>query len=129
MKYMYIATACVATLGGCMSDTPTTIQATADKASFASVTSRSGFISNVAGRKIAEGDGYFVMNSDGTLEGVDVDGNAYSGIWTWENSTWCRAFNHTDGLTEPKCRSIAVNDAQIRITKIENGEAQFYRWQ
>ena len=55
---------------------------------------------------MAEGDGFFVMNSDGTMDGVDVDGKAYSGTWTWKNGAWCRAFNRAEGQTPSKCRSM-----------------------
>lgn len=96
---------------------------------FTAVTTSADFLSKVTGRNIEEGMGFFVINSDGTLNGVDGDGASSTGTWTWENGAWCRAFDRPEGQTEAKCRTIAVNDEQIRFVKVESGENQFYSWQ
>lgn len=129
MKQIPILAACALTLTGCMSEPSGSSQTAEATSAFAPVTTRAGFVSNVAGRNIAEGDGFFVMQSDGTMNGVDAEGNAYTGVWSWENGAWCRAFDREAGRTQSKCRTIAVNEDQIRFIKVENGEQQFYDWQ
>mgnify|MGYP000023229086 CR=1 FL=1 len=70
----------------------------------------------VAGKKVVSGNGYTVVNPDGTLTGK-FGGKKFSGTWKWSGKFWCR--NGTLGGKEigSDCQVWEIDGNKLRYTR------------
>lgn len=133
MKHFLIATACVATLSGCMSDTPTaTKPAAVSTSTFVRVDNATAFSETVANRRLEALDNpsvWFRLNSDGTMDG-ELKRGTVNGTWTFENGYWCREFEAGGRASPRDCQTAELLGNQIRLTRDKGaGDAGIYKIQ
>ena len=72
----------------------------------------------VAGKTLANAQGTYRINPDGTLTGKLVKGKRATGAWAWQGRFWCRdVVIEGQGETGTDCQKVEVNGAQLRQTR------------
>ncbi len=80
----------------------------------------------VVGRPIRLDDGVvFTVNADNTITG-DVNGEAATGTWAFEDGFWCRRIVLGDAFTED-CQLWVVDGDRLIITR-DRGRGERFAW-
>lgn len=116
MKHLLIATACAATLAGCMSDAPTAIKPTGSA------------VDPFVGKSLVGEDGTtFDFMANGTITGIFRGSDPIAGTYTSTAREVCSTYTSPDQLTGGEyCSTPQINGSNVIFNRRDGSQSATY---
>jgi hypothetical protein len=115
-----IATAAIATLGGCAAEGP-------PETAFEPVTSEETFRALAVGKRldmVGRPGNYARLAPDGDLDG-EFSGYAADGAWEWEDGRYCREFTVGTRVFPYACQEVQAVGDRIRFMRDDGTHSEY----